>query len=48
MPSEYAAARSLVFYAPAPDGTMYGTWRTEILEGLCRGTVIMPVAAYPA
>lgn len=48
MPSEYAAARSLVFYAPAPDGTMYGTWRTEILEGLCHGTVIMPVAAYPA
>ncbi|KWX66790.1 hypothetical protein [Mycobacterium sp. NAZ190054] len=48
VPREYAAARSLVFYAPTADGTMYGTWRTEILEGICRGTVIMPVAAYPA
>ncbi len=48
VPTEYAAARSLVFYAPTPDGTMYGTWRTEILEGLCKGSVIMPVAAYPA
>ncbi|MDY6996320.1 MAG: hypothetical protein SW019_06980 [Actinomycetota bacterium] len=48
VPTEYAAARSLVFYAPTPDGTMYGTWRTEILEGICKGTVVMPVAAYPA
>lgn len=48
VPTEYATARSLVFYAPAPDGTLYGTWRTEILEGICAGTVIMPVAAYPA
>ncbi|WNG86270.1 hypothetical protein C6A87_020725 [Mycobacterium sp. ITM-2016-00317] len=48
VPREYAAARSLVFYAPTADGSMFGTWRTEILEGLCKGTVIMPVAAYPA
>lgn len=48
VPSEYATARSLVFYAPNPDGTMFGSWRTEILQGLCRGTVVMPVAAYPA
>lgn len=48
VPTEYAAARSLVFYAPTADGTMFGTWRTEILDGLCKGTVIMPVAAYPA
>ena len=48
VPREYAAARSLVFYAPTLDGSMYGSWRTEILEGVCKGTVIMPVAAYPA
>ncbi|UXA16842.1 hypothetical protein [Mycobacterium sp. SMC-4] len=48
VPREYAPARSLVFYAPAPDGSLFGTWRTEILDGLCKGTVIMPVAAYPA
>ncbi|BBX15339.1 hypothetical protein CRI77_15590 [Mycolicibacterium duvalii] len=48
VPPEFAAARSLVFYAPAPDGSLFGTWRTEILDGVCKGTVIMPVAAYPA
>ncbi|MBX7432510.1 hypothetical protein JDV09_10395 [Mycobacterium sp. Y57] len=48
VPTEYVPARSLVFYAPTPDGTMFGTWRTEILEGICKGSVIMPVAAYPA
>ena len=47
VPRQYASARSLVFYAPTLDGTMYGTWRTEILEGICKGTVVMPVAAYP-
>ncbi|WP_370333453.1 hypothetical protein [Mycolicibacterium hippocampi] len=47
VPREYAAARSLVFYAPTPEGSMFGTWRTEILEGICKGTVVMPVAAYP-
>lgn len=47
VPREYAAARSLVFYAPTPEGSMFGTWRTEILEGVCKGTVVMPVAAYP-
>jgi hypothetical protein len=47
VPREYASARSLVFYAPTVDGSMYGTWRTEILEGICKGTVVMPVAAYP-
>jgi hypothetical protein len=48
VPREYAAARSLVFYAPTLDGSMFGTWRTEILEGVCKGNVVMPVAAYPA
>ncbi len=47
VPREYASARSLVFYAPTLDGSLYGTWRTEILEGICKGTVVMPVAAYP-
>lgn len=47
VPREFASARSLVFYAPTLDGSMYGTWRTEILEGICKGTVVMPVAAYP-
>lgn len=45
---EYAPARSAAFYAPSPDGSMFGTWRTEIYSGLCKGTVVMPVAAYPA
>ena len=47
VPTEYATARSLVFYSPTSDGSMYGSWRTEILEGVCKGTVVMPVAAYP-
>ncbi|NVN49621.1 hypothetical protein [Mycolicibacterium hippocampi] len=47
VPREYASARSLVFYAPTLDGSMYGTWRTEILEGVCKGSIVMPVAAYP-
>ncbi|KUI04348.1 hypothetical protein [Mycobacterium sp. IS-3022] len=47
VPSEYAPARSKVFYAPDIDGSLFGTWRTEILAGTCRGTVVMPVAARP-
>ncbi|ODQ89039.1 hypothetical protein BHQ18_17490 [Mycolicibacterium flavescens] len=47
VPSEYAPARSRVFYAPDIDGTLFGTWRTEILAGACRGTVVMPVGARP-
>jgi opacity protein-like surface antigen len=48
VPSEYAPARSRVFYAPDIDGSLYGTWHTDILAGACRGNVVMPVAAYPA
>jgi len=48
VPTEFAAARSLVFYSPTLDGSMFGTWRTEILEGVCKGNIVMPVAAYPA
>ncbi len=48
VPPEFASARSLVFYSPTLDGSMFGSWRTEILEGVCKGNIIMPVAAYPA
>lgn len=48
MPKEYSPAISRVFYAPNNDGTLYGTWRTDIYSGTCRGYVTMPVAAYPA
>ncbi|MGV0793414.1 hypothetical protein ABQE89_16600 [Mycolicibacterium sp. XJ1819] len=48
VPSEYAPARSRVFYAPDIDGSLYGTWHTDILAGTCRGNVVMPVAAVPA
>jgi opacity protein-like surface antigen len=47
VPTEYAPARSQVFYAPDIDGSLFGTWRTDILAGTCRGNVVMPVAAYP-
>ncbi|AMO62852.1 putative secreted protein [Mycolicibacterium phlei] len=47
VPAEYAPARSSVFYAPDIDGSLFGTWRTEILAGYCKGTVIMPVGARP-
>lgn len=47
VPSQYAPARSRVFYAPDIDGQLFGTWHTEILAGPCRGTVLMPVAARP-
>ncbi|KUH76710.1 hypothetical protein AU184_13160 [Mycolicibacterium novocastrense] len=47
VPSEYAPARSRVFYAPDIDGQLFGTWQTEIMGGACRGTVVMPVAARP-
>ncbi|MGE2689810.1 hypothetical protein [Mycolicibacterium pulveris] len=47
LPRQYAPAQSRVFYAPDIDGSMFGTWRTDILSGPCRGNVTMPVAAYP-
>ena len=47
LPREYAPARSRVFYAPDIDGTLFGTWHTDILSGPCRGTVVMPVGARP-
>lgn len=47
LPKQYAPAQSRVFYAPDIDGSLFGTWRTDILSGPCRGYVTMPVAAYP-
>jgi len=45
---QWSPARSWVFYAPQPDGSLDGTWHTDISDGACRGSVIMPIAAYPA
>lgn len=46
VPKEWNPARSWAYYAPQPDGTMRGTWTTEIYGGPCAGTVIMDVAAF--
>lgn len=47
-PNQWAKATSFALYAPQPDGSLRGTWHTDISEGPCRGTVLMPVAAFPA
>ncbi|WP_134429733.1 Rv2253 family sensor-like surface protein [Mycobacterium ulcerans] len=44
----WASARSWAYYAPQPDGSLRGTWHTDIVGGPCQGTVQMPVAALPA
>jgi hypothetical protein len=48
VPREWAPARSWSIYAPQADGSMVGTWHTDISGGVCRGSVVVPVAAYPA
>ena len=40
-------ATSWVFYEPQPDGSLRGSWHTDIDSGPCRGSVIMPIAAFP-
>lgn len=45
---QWARSTSWSFYAPQPDGSLRGTWHTDIAEGPCRGSVVMPVAAFPA
>jgi hypothetical protein len=45
---QWARATSWTYYQPQPDGSLRGTWHTDIAEGACRGTVVMPVAAFPA
>ncbi|HTQ17840.1 hypothetical protein [Mycobacterium sp.] len=48
VPKVWAPAKSWAFYTPQPDGSLRGTWHTDISSGPCRGTVEMPVAALPA
>lgn len=48
VPKVWAPARSWAFYTPQADGSLRGTWHTDINGGPCRGTVEMPVAAFPA
>ena len=45
---QWARATSWTYYQPQPNGSLRGTWHTDIAEGACRGTVVMPVAALPA
>ena len=45
---QWARATSWAYYQPQPDGSLKGTWHTDIAEGPCRGSVVMPVAALPA
>ena len=47
VPKVWAPAHSLAYYTPQPDGTLVGSWRTDIASGPCEGSVIMNVAAYP-
>lgn len=47
VPKVWAPARSWAFYAPQADGSLRGAWHTDIAGGPCRGTVEMPVAAFP-
>lgn len=44
----WAPARSWALYAPQPDGSLRGTWHTDINSGPCQGSVEMPVAAFAA
>ncbi|OBJ51711.1 hypothetical protein [Mycobacterium sp. 1423905.2] len=46
VPKAWAPAKSWAFYMPQADGTLRGTWHTDILSGPCRGSVEMPVAAF--
>lgn len=45
---QWARATSWTFYKPQPDGSLRGNWHTDIAEGACRGSVLIPVAAIPA
>lgn len=44
----WAPAKSWAFYAPQADGSLRGTWHTDISSGPCQGSVEMPVAAFRA
>lgn len=47
VPKEWAPARSVVYYVPQRDGSLQGSWRTDIYGGPCNGSVTMAVAAFP-
>lgn len=40
-------ARSVTTYSPQPDGTLVGTFATNIGSGACQGTVYIPMTAVP-
>lgn len=42
----WAPAKSWAFYTPQADGSLRGTWHTDIASGPCQGSVEMPVAAF--
>lgn len=44
----YDDASSVTTYAPQPDGSLTGTFSTNIGSGACAGTVYIPVTAAPA
>jgi hypothetical protein len=45
---EWNPARAVVRYTPQADGSLNGTWHTDILSGTCQGTVDMQMRAVPA
>ncbi len=47
VPKVWAPAHSEAYYTPQPDGSLKGSWRTDIASGPCEGSVIMHVEAYP-
>jgi len=48
VPKVWAPATSWAFYTPQSDGSLRGTWHTDIAGGPCQGSVEMPVAAFRA
>lgn len=48
VPTVWAPAKSWAFYTPQADGSLRGTWHTDIASGPCGGSVEMPVAAFAA
>ena len=46
--SQWSPATSFTYYTPQTDGSLQGIWHTDISTGACRGSVSMPVAAFPA
>lgn len=44
----YDPASSVTTYSPQPDGSLTGTFATNIGSGSCQGTVYIPLTAMPA